>query len=152
MRMLQYKSAGAALALSPLHGVGPDDLKIKGLLTRVAAGGVEGYFLGGRNLPGWMLGLSGAAANIDVSGTLVIVSWLFMLGINGYWSLTSGTGFSTYVQNRRLMERLNEITAEQVQSVAARYFGDDKLSVGILRPLPLDPNRKPRQPAVQTRH
>jgi recombination protein RecR len=28
-------------ALSPLHGVGPDDLKIKGLLHRVANGGVE---------------------------------------------------------------------------------------------------------------
>ena len=28
-------------ALSPLHGVGPDDLKIKDLLTRVAAGSVE---------------------------------------------------------------------------------------------------------------
>jgi recombination protein RecR len=28
-------------ALSPLHGVGPDDLKIKGLLDRVGAGGVE---------------------------------------------------------------------------------------------------------------
>ncbi len=27
--------------LSPLQGVGPDDLKIKGLLTRVGAGGVE---------------------------------------------------------------------------------------------------------------
>ena len=27
--------------LSPLHGVGPDDLKIKGLLDRVGAGGVE---------------------------------------------------------------------------------------------------------------
>jgi len=28
-------------ALSPLHGVGPDDLKIKGLLTRVADGQVD---------------------------------------------------------------------------------------------------------------
>lgn len=28
-------------ALSPLHGVGPDDLKIKGLLSRVGDGGVE---------------------------------------------------------------------------------------------------------------
>jgi recombination protein RecR len=28
-------------ALSPLHGVGPDDLKIKGLLARVSAGGVD---------------------------------------------------------------------------------------------------------------
>jgi zinc protease len=52
----------------------------------------------------------------------------------------------------RLMARLREVTADQVKSVAARYFGDDQLSVGILRPLPVDPNRKPRQPAVPTRH
>jgi recombination protein RecR len=32
-------------ALSPLHGVGPDDLKIKGLLDRVAAGGIEEIIL-----------------------------------------------------------------------------------------------------------
>lgn len=32
-------------ALSPLHGVGPDDLKIKGLLARVGAGAVEEVIL-----------------------------------------------------------------------------------------------------------
>jgi len=32
-------------ALSPLHGVGPDDLKIKGLLTRIAQGSVEEIIL-----------------------------------------------------------------------------------------------------------
>ena len=32
-------------ALSPLHGVGPDDLKIKGLLTRIDHGGVEEIIL-----------------------------------------------------------------------------------------------------------
>jgi recombination protein RecR len=32
-------------ALSPLHGVGPDDLKIKGLLARVSDGGVEEVIL-----------------------------------------------------------------------------------------------------------
>ena len=31
--------------LSPLHGVGPDELKIKGLLDRVGAGGVEEVIL-----------------------------------------------------------------------------------------------------------
>ena len=31
--------------LSPLHGVGPDDLKIKSLLTRVATGGVDEIIL-----------------------------------------------------------------------------------------------------------
>jgi len=32
-------------ALSPLQGVGPDDLKIKGLLSRIAGGGVEEVIL-----------------------------------------------------------------------------------------------------------
>jgi recombination protein RecR len=32
-------------ALSPLHGVGPDELKIRGLLERVGAGGVEEIIL-----------------------------------------------------------------------------------------------------------
>jgi recombination protein RecR len=32
-------------AISPLSGVGPDDLKIKGLLARLAAGGVEEIIL-----------------------------------------------------------------------------------------------------------
>jgi recombination protein RecR len=31
--------------ISPLQGVGPDDLKIKGLLTRIGAGGVEEVIL-----------------------------------------------------------------------------------------------------------
>jgi recombination protein RecR len=31
--------------LSPLHGVGPDDLKVKGLLDRVGAGGVDEVIL-----------------------------------------------------------------------------------------------------------
>ena len=44
----------------------------------------------------------------------------------------------------RLIQRLKAVTAEQVKSVADRYFGDDQLTVGILRPQPVDPNRKPR--------
>jgi zinc protease len=45
----------------------------------------------------------------------------------------------------RLLERLRGITAQQVQAVAAKYFGDDQLTVGILRPQPLDANKKPRR-------
>jgi zinc protease len=52
----------------------------------------------------------------------------------------------------RLIERLRGVTAEQVKSVAARYFGDDQMTVGILRPQPLDPNRKPRTPPPGLRH
>lgn len=52
----------------------------------------------------------------------------------------------------KLMERLRTVTAAQVKAVAAKYFGDAQLSVGILRPLPVDPNRKPRTPAADLRH
>jgi zinc protease len=39
-----------------------------------------------------------------------------------------------------------------VQSVAARYFGDEQLTQATLLPQPPDPNRKPRQPAAASRH
>jgi zinc protease len=48
--------------------------------------------------------------------------------------------------SERLIERLKGVTSAQVQAVAAKYFGDDQLTVGILRPQPVDPNRKPRTP------
>ena len=44
----------------------------------------------------------------------------------------------------RLIARLREVTAAQVQSVAARYFGDDQLTVATLVPQPLDCSRPPR--------
>jgi zinc protease len=52
----------------------------------------------------------------------------------------------------RLIQRLRGVTAEQVKSVAARYFGDDQLTIGTLRPQPVDPNRKPRTPPPGMRH
>jgi zinc protease len=52
----------------------------------------------------------------------------------------------------QLIERLKAVTAEQVKAVAAKYFGDDQLTVGILRPLPRDPNAKPRTPPAGMRH
>jgi zinc protease len=46
--------------------------------------------------------------------------------------------------SERLIQRLRSVTAEQVKAVAAKYFGDDQLTVGVLWPQPIDPNRKPR--------
>jgi zinc protease len=36
--------------------------------------------------------------------------------------------------------------------VAARYFGDDQLTVAVLQPQPLDKTRKPRQSLAGARH
>ena len=52
----------------------------------------------------------------------------------------------------RLVARLREVTADQVQSVAQRYFVDDQLTVALLRPQPLDPARKARSASPGVRH
>ena len=52
----------------------------------------------------------------------------------------------------RLIQRLRQVTAKQVQAVAAKYFGDDQLTVAVLLPQPRDPNRKPRTPPAGLRH
>jgi zinc protease len=51
-----------------------------------------------------------------------------------------------------LIARLRAVTAEQVQAVAAKYFGDDQLTVATLLPQPLDKTRKPRQAPPGARH
>jgi zinc protease len=67
--------------------------------------------------------------------------------IGTYWVL--GLPLDT---NDRLLTRLRAITAEQVQSVAARYFGEDQLTVATLLPQPPDPNRPRRVLPAGGRH
>jgi len=52
----------------------------------------------------------------------------------------------------RVIERLRAVTAEQVKAVAAKYFGDDQLTVAVLLPQPLDKKRPPRTPPAGARH
>ena len=53
----------------------------------------------------------------------------------------------------RLLALLRTVTPEQVQQVAARYFGDDQLTVATLLPQPLDAKAKRTAPAAgATRH
>ncbi|MDD2882671.1 MAG: pitrilysin family protein [Rhodoferax sp.] len=59
------------------------------------------------------------------------------------WALDAGD---------QLITQLRGVTAEQVQSVAQRYFGDDALTVAQLVPQPLDKTRKPRVAPAGARH
>ena len=52
----------------------------------------------------------------------------------------------------RLVERLRGVSAEQVKAVAAKYFGDDQLTVATLRPQPMGAPRQPRAPVAGARH
>ncbi|MDO9437295.1 pitrilysin family protein [Hydrogenophaga sp.] len=59
--------------------------------------------------------------------------------LGGYW--IQGLGLDT---GDRLIARLRAVTAEQVQSVAQRYFSDEQLTTGVLVP---DPSRRETAPA-----
>lgn len=50
---------------------------------RKAAQGIDSYFLGNRSLPWWVLGSSGMASNLDISGTMIIVALVYALGVRG---------------------------------------------------------------------
>ncbi len=52
-------------------------------LKKRASENIEQYFLGGHKLPWWAMGISGMAYFLDVAGTMLIVSFLFMLGPRG---------------------------------------------------------------------
>jgi zinc protease len=54
--------------------------------------------------------------------------------------------------SERVIAGLRRVTAAEVQAVAAKYFGDDQMTLVTLLPQPVDPNRKPRKPALPIRH
>jgi solute:Na+ symporter, SSS family len=43
------------------------------------------YFLGGNKMPWYMLGLSNASGMFDISGTMLLVYWMFVYGLKSVW-------------------------------------------------------------------
>jgi len=58
--------------------------------SKLASKGLNNYFLGDRAIPWWALGLSGTASNFDMTGTMVIVSFFFAIGLQGFWVAMRG--------------------------------------------------------------
>jgi zinc protease len=56
----------------------------------------------------------------------------------------------SYLVNKRMIEKLQAVTAEQVTAVARKYFRDEQLTVAELDPQPLPST--PRRPSVAIRH
>ncbi|MBN1290835.1 MAG: sodium:solute symporter [Candidatus Latescibacteria bacterium] len=54
-------------------------------VSKKASGSINDYFLGGRHIPWYILGISGMATFIDMSGTMLQVSFFYILGVKGYW-------------------------------------------------------------------
>src|SRR5882757_3985101 len=46
---------------------------------------LDSYFLGGKSLPWYVLGISDASGMFDISGTMLMVYWLFAYGLKSIW-------------------------------------------------------------------
>jgi zinc protease len=68
-----------------------------------------------------------------------------MLGVN--WAVGLPLNFDT-----EMLAQLRQVSPAQVQEVAAKYFGDDELTVATLLPQPPDPLRKARPALAGARH
>src|SRR3954470_2596715 len=51
------------------------------VVEKRARGGISNYFLGGHKMPWWLLSMSNAASMFDVSGTIWLVSLLYVYGL-----------------------------------------------------------------------
>ena len=54
-------------------------------ISKKANKNLDSYFLGGKSLPWYMLGLSNASGQFDISGTMMMVAWLFVYGLKSAW-------------------------------------------------------------------
>lgn len=54
-------------------------------ISRKASKNLRAYFLGGNSIPWYLLGLSNASGMFDISGTMLMVYWLFVYGMKSAW-------------------------------------------------------------------
>lgn len=54
-------------------------------VSRRGSKDLDSYFLGGKTLPWYLLGVSDASGMFDISGTMLMVYWLFVYGAKSIW-------------------------------------------------------------------
>ena len=54
-------------------------------VSKRASHSMQNYFLGGNAMPWYMLGISNASGMFDISGTMLLVSWMFVYGLKSVW-------------------------------------------------------------------
>jgi len=65
------------------------------VMSNIASKGLDDYFLGGKRIPWYVLGISTATSNFDMAGTMIIVAVVFALGYKGFLvELRGGVGMS----------------------------------------------------------
>lgn len=84
--------------------------------ARRAAKSLEDYFLGGKNIHWLALSMSGSVSNFDITGTMWIVSIIYLLGMKSMWhhwmwGVLLGAFFMAYMG--KWVRRSNVMTAAE---------------------------------------
>ena len=93
------------------------------LLTRRAGRSVEDFFVGGRKMPWWMIGVSMAATNFSLDTPISIAGFVGKEGIGGVWFFWSGAISALLVTFlfARLWRRAGVLTDAEI--IEKRYGG-----------------------------
>ncbi|MGA2672073.1 MAG: sodium:solute symporter family protein [Terracidiphilus sp.] len=54
-------------------------------VSKRASQSMQNYFLGGNAMPWYVLGISNASGMFDISGTMLLVYWMFIYGLKSVW-------------------------------------------------------------------
>jgi Na+/proline symporter len=54
-------------------------------VSKRASQSMQNYFLGGNAMPWYVLGISNASGMFDISGTMLLVYWMFIYGVKSVW-------------------------------------------------------------------
>lgn len=54
-------------------------------ISKRASRNINNYFLGGNKIPWYFLGISDASGMFDIAGTMLLVYWLSVYGLNSIW-------------------------------------------------------------------
>jgi Na+/proline symporter len=96
-------------------------------MSNMASQGIEDYFLGNNKIPWWVLGISTATSNFDMTGTMIIVAMVYDLGYRGYLvELRGGVGLSLaflMIFLGKWLRRSRVMTSAQWMKIR---FGTDK--------------------------
>jgi len=93
------------------------------VLTRKASESSENYFLGGRNLPWWLVGISMIASSYASDTPLVVTEMIRQFGLQRLWWFLSGCiGISTAIFLFARLWRRAEITTD-AELYEMRYAG-----------------------------
>ena len=92
--------------------------------TKKASSSIEDFFIGGRSMPWWLLGVSMAATNFSIDTPIAVTKFVATEGIGGVWFMWSSAISAVMVTFffSRLWRRSEVITDAQI--IEKRYSGN----------------------------